>query len=114
MLQMQALSSTKKVKFNKKKLSPANENMRALQDPQESRYRKAEFKREKMMTSVNQLLGMNSKGGNDSQYSMLIQGIAGTQIVPNLAPAPISLNTTAVLRPSIQKPPKDPSLKAKQ
>jgi hypothetical protein len=30
---MQALSSTKKVKFNKKKLSPANENMRALQDP---------------------------------------------------------------------------------
>ena len=75
---MQSLSSTKKAKFNKKKLSPANENMRALQDPQENRYRKAEFKREKMITSVNQLLGMNSKGGNDSQYSMLIQGIART------------------------------------
>ena len=26
----------------------------------------------------------------------------------------MSLNTTAVLRPSLQKPPKDPSLKAKQ
>jgi hypothetical protein len=75
---MQSLSSSKKVKFNRKKLSPANENMRTMQDPQESRYRKAEFKREKMMNSVNQLLGMNNRGGNDSQYSMLIQGIAGT------------------------------------
>ncbi len=59
-----------------------------------------------MMTSVKQLIDMNnitSTSGGD-QYSMLIQGIAGTQIVPNLTIAPVQKTTV-----QMQKPPKDPS-----
>ena len=52
MLQMQAYSTVKKNRFTKKKLSPANENLKMLQDPQEGRIRKAEYKREKMMSSI--------------------------------------------------------------
>jgi len=58
-LSIQAYSSMKKAKFTKKKLSPANENMKILSDPQEGKYRKAEFKREQMITSVKQLLDMS-------------------------------------------------------
>jgi len=34
---MQAYSQLKKAKFTRKKLSPANENMKILADPQETR-----------------------------------------------------------------------------
>ena len=92
MLQMQAYSTLKKNKFTKKKLSPANENLNMLYDPQEERLRKAEYKREKMMKSVKHLIEMQntsgSSGGGYDQYSMLISGIAGTQIIPNYTPAP--------------------------
>jgi membrane protein involved in colicin uptake len=61
---MQAYSTVKKNRFTKKKLSPANENLKLLQDPQEGRIRKAEFKREKMMSSVKQLIEMQNTSGN--------------------------------------------------
>ena len=94
---MQAYSTVKKNRFTKKKLSPANENLKMLQDPQEGRIRKAEYKREKMMSSIKQLMDMQNTSGNSGgdQYSMLIQGIAGTQIVPNYAPASV-INTVAI------------------
>lgn len=119
---MQAYSTLKKAKFTKKKrkfnfsniiVSTANENLKMLQDPQEERFRRAEFKREKMMSTIKTLFDMNNtsaQSGGD-QYSILIQGIAGTQIIPNLAPAPMIVPVT---RPSVSKPPKDPSKQKQQ
>ena len=60
MRQMQGYSKMKKNKFTKKKLSPANENLKMLSDPQEEWFRKAEYNREKMMSSVKKLIDMEN------------------------------------------------------
>jgi hypothetical protein len=60
-----------------------------LSDPSEERFRKAEFQREKMLTSVKQLFDLHntttgSSGGD--QYSLLVNGIAGVQMTLTTAP----------------------------
>lgn len=53
-----ASQSNSKKKFNKKKLSPANENLQSMLQEGEGGKgrRRAEYKKERMMTSVKQLL----------------------------------------------------------